>query len=309
MTKSVLIINIGNVKFYQLTWQSKQKIIHRIVKYYKSKRKSPPICTVENAARIFDTQQKQAIILSKVIFKEKALAFDGNFIALTTPDIISDVFLSRYLPPGKMYMIKTQEDLINFLMSQDIGNFENDYQSYLNQADPYSLAEDITQQVIECIPTITPPQTDEDSDTVGAPQGVWYENWYQNLPEGTKQYQPPTHTKVSNRSSAGVKAAALRKQIAAYTSAQGETKNYISLNRTMGGGLRVPKSFVSKWLHKAPGATVLIVGSKGIKPYSAHVKNDGSIYIQAEKLSGFTRNVFQIRAEVNDNGKYTLIIK
>ena len=168
----------------------------------------------------------------------------------------------------------------------------------------------------QCIPTATPPQTDEKSDTAEAPQGVWYENWYQNLPEGTKQYQPPPATKAlpntlkgSTRSLAGVKAAALRKQIASYTPMQGGVKNYISLGRTAGGGLRIPKSFVSKWLHKAPGANVLVVGSKGIKPYSADVRTDGSIYIEAERLSGFNRSVFQIRAEVDGNGKHTLIIK
>ena len=303
--KVVTIIDISNTQFYQLCWSVKRQIMHHLAKYNKSKGRGLS-CTIEEAASVFDTKGKQTLIL-KLIFGDDVLAFQGKFIALATPNAIKQVFLSPYLPPGKTYMIKTQKDLIDFLMNQDITDFKTDLKTYQLTHNPYAMAKEITDQVIDFVSSA---EALPNTDTIGKP---WYDQKY-GVPPKAEPVQKKTPVQPagppSSQVDAGVKAAATRKQITNYMPySNAGHKNYITLTRTAGGGLRIPKSFVSTHLHQSAGTSILVVGSKGIKPYSACVKNDGSIYINADKLSNFNRDVFQIRGELGNNGRYTLIIK
>ena len=317
MTPTVVtIIDITNTKFYHLTWLAKCQIIYRLAVFYKSKGREKH-CTVEQAAHIFDTKNKQTSILTKVVFKDIILASQDNLIALSTPDTISKVFLSRYLPPRKTYMIKTQQDLIKFLMSQDITDIAEALTKY-EQNIPHSLAEEITNQVIEYVTTL--PQLPQEkavepqADTAGKPQGIWYENWYENLSNNNLPAAAPQGAAVGAKAGIppmgpGAKAHLTRLQIAKYKAMTtlGQ-KEYIYLNTTPSGGLRVPRTFVNDCMNKYRGDSVLVVGTKGIKTHSTTVKKDGSIYITAQKLSGLNRTQFQVRTEAGAHG-HTLIIK
>jgi len=122
------------------------------------------------------------------------------------------------------------------------------------------------------------------------PKAASYANRYVAKPKATVMA-----TAAPLGTTAGKRAAATRK--AASTWVTVDNKQYIKLSRHASGGVRVPRSFVEKQLNALPGDSLLIVGSKGIKPTNAYVRKDGSLYVTSKLVSTFSSDVFFVRAD------------
>ena len=106
----------------------------------------------------------------------------------------------------------------------------------------------------------------------------------------------------NNRVDAGKLAAITRR--AALTTIKVGGKQYSRFNRSETGAVRVPRTWVSRNGLK-PGAKILIVGSKGIKPTKTYVRADGSVLVPAKVLRSYHATSMLVRWDYNN----TLVVR